>query len=219
MNKNTFADYAENKILDHVFGNTAFSAPATLYLALFTTLPNDAGSGGTEVSGGGYARKDITNNTTNFPNASGGVKSNGAAFTFSAATIPWGTIKGWGLYDASSAGNLIMKGLLRGAAQLFTASASTETITATAHGLSDGNKVLVFTDGGTLPGGLAEETEYYIIGSTANTFQLSTTSGGSAINLTTDGVGNNYVALSYWKTIDQNDIMTVPTSSVSISLD
>ena len=51
-----FSDYLEDKVLDHVFGGTAYTAPTTLYVALYTVAPTDTG-GGTEVSGGAYARQ------------------------------------------------------------------------------------------------------------------------------------------------------------------
>ena len=57
--------YAQPKVLGLIFGNTAYSVPATYYLAAFSTTPTD--QGGTELSGNGYARVSITNNTTNFP--------------------------------------------------------------------------------------------------------------------------------------------------------
>lgn len=100
------SDYLENKILDHILGNTAFSPPATLYFGLYTAAPTDAG-GGTEVTGGSYARVGMTNNTTNFPNASGGSKSNGADIAFPTATAGWGTVTHVGVFDAASAGNLL----------------------------------------------------------------------------------------------------------------
>lgn len=100
------SDYLENKLLDHWLGATAFSAPGTLYLALFTAAPSDSG-GGTEVTGGSYVRLAVTNNTTNFPAASGGAKSNGVDFTFVTATANWGTIVSVGIFDAASAGNLL----------------------------------------------------------------------------------------------------------------
>lgn len=106
------SDYLENKILDHILGNTAFSAPATIYVALYTAAPNDAG-GGTEVSGNGYARKDVTNNTTNWPNASNGDKSNGTAIEFAAASGGnWGTVTHFALFDAETAGNMLYYGAL-----------------------------------------------------------------------------------------------------------
>jgi hypothetical protein len=103
------SDYLENKVLDHVLGNTAYSAPATTYIALYTAAPTDAG-GGTEVSGGSYARVSVTNNTTNWPNASGGAKSNGADVTFPTATGSWGTVVAFGILDASTSGNLMYWG-------------------------------------------------------------------------------------------------------------
>lgn len=105
------SDYLENKILDHVLGNTAFSAPANLYFALFTSAPTDAG-GGTEVSGFSYARVNLTNNTTNFPNASGGSKSNGAAITFPTASGSWGSVVAFGVFDAATSGNLLYWAML-----------------------------------------------------------------------------------------------------------
>lgn len=98
--------YLEGKILDHVLGRTTYTAPATLYAALFTSAPNDAG-GGTEVSAGGYARVAITNNTTNFPNASGSSKSLAVAHVFPTASAVWGSVVAVGLYDASTGGNLL----------------------------------------------------------------------------------------------------------------
>lgn len=78
--------YWSNHLLDLILGATAFTAPATVYMALFTASPGAAGSVTNEASGGSYARVAITNNTTNFPNSSGGVKSNGTTITFATAT-------------------------------------------------------------------------------------------------------------------------------------
>lgn len=100
------SDYLENKLLDLVLGGVAFSAPASVYAALFTVAPSDSG-GGTEVSGGSYARVAITNNTTNFPSASAGTKQNGTAITWPTASASWGTVVAIGLFDAASAGNLL----------------------------------------------------------------------------------------------------------------
>ncbi len=102
----SFPDYLENRVLNHFFGATASTAPATLYLGLSTTTIADDGTNITEPSGNGYARVAVTNNSTNFPAASGGSKSNGAIFTFPQASGSWGTIIDFFLSDASSAGNL-----------------------------------------------------------------------------------------------------------------
>jgi len=50
-----------------------------------------------------------------------------------------------------------------------------------AHGLVDGSSLTLATTG-TLPTGLTVGTTYYVISSTADTFQLAATLGGSAIN-------------------------------------
>lgn len=105
------SDYLENKLLDEVLGKTDYVAPTTLYIGLFTVTPSDAG-GGTEVSGGAYARAAVTNNTTNWPNASGGSKSNGAVISFAQATASWGTIVAFGIFDAVTAGNLLYWGAI-----------------------------------------------------------------------------------------------------------
>ena len=105
----SFSDFAESKILDQVFGGTAWVPPATLHVALFTANPSDSG-GGTEVTGGSYARVAKTNNATNWPAASGtspATKSNGTAIDFPTATADWGTITGMAVYDAASGGNMI----------------------------------------------------------------------------------------------------------------
>lgn len=116
-----WSDYAENKLIDHVFRGAAFSGPATLYAALFTVAPTDAG-GGTEVTGGAYARASIASSTTNWSGTQGagttaassgtsGTISNNIAITFPAPSgASWGTVVAVGLFDAASAGNLICWG-------------------------------------------------------------------------------------------------------------
>lgn len=105
------SDYLELEVLDHVLGGADYTRPATVYVALFTARgtdnQSDAGTNFTEVSGGSYVRKSVTNNATNFPAASAGVKSNGVAITFATASADWGTVIAFGIYDASTAGNLM----------------------------------------------------------------------------------------------------------------
>ncbi len=110
------SNYLAEALLDHVLGLTSYTPPSTIYAALFTTSPDfDSGSGGTEVSGGSYARVAITNNTTNFPNSTGtstGVKTTGATITFATPSAGWGTVVSVGFYDAASGGNLLAGGTL-----------------------------------------------------------------------------------------------------------
>ena len=101
----SFSNYLENKVLDHVFGGSAYTAPATLYVGLFTSDPGEGG-GGTEVSGGSYARQTIAFTVTDSQ------ASSSAAVEFPTATASWGTITYAAVYDAVSGGNLLASGAL-----------------------------------------------------------------------------------------------------------
>lgn len=102
-------DAREALIADSQFGGGATTwAPATWYLGLSTTVPNEDGTNFTEPSGGSYARVAITNNVTSFPAASiengQTVKKNGAKFTFPNPSSSWGTIAYYGFFTAASGG-------------------------------------------------------------------------------------------------------------------
>lgn len=99
--------YLEDKVLDDLYGS---GAPASIYIALYTVTVGDDGAGGTEVSTGdwtNYARKAVTNNNTNFPAASAGVKKNGAIIDFGTATCSSPvTVAAFATFDAV-AGNML----------------------------------------------------------------------------------------------------------------
>lgn len=101
------SDYLELALLNLVLGASAYSAPATLYVALYTVAPTDSG-GGTEVTGGSYARKSVTNSLSEWPSAN--PKQNANAITFVQATADWGTVVAFGIFDAVSGGNLLYWG-------------------------------------------------------------------------------------------------------------
>jgi hypothetical protein len=69
-----------------------------------------------------------------------------------------------------------------------TADAGADTFTAVAHGLANGDTVQVASTG-TLPGGFAALTIYYVVNKTDDTFQLSLAAGGAAIDVTSAGTG------------------------------
>ena len=99
------ADYAENKVLDHMLGTGAWAMP-TIYIALYTSDPTDADVG-TEVSGGNYARQ-----TAAFVAAAAGATDNSGIILFPQATADWGTLTHVGIRDALVAGNLLWQGIL-----------------------------------------------------------------------------------------------------------
>lgn len=95
-----WSQYLEQAILNEVFGATSFSAPGTIYWGLSTQAVSGATQAnvlsGEPSSTGGYGRASQTNNTTNFPNASGAgpaSKTNGTAFNIgaSASSAAWST--------------------------------------------------------------------------------------------------------------------------------
>jgi hypothetical protein len=111
------SDYLENFLVDHIFRTRTYTKPTALWVALFTTAPSDAG-GGTEVTGGSYARVNLAPLDTNWnatqggtsgnSSGTGGLTSNAVAITFPAPTANWGTVSHFGIFDASSAGNLLI---------------------------------------------------------------------------------------------------------------
>ena len=117
-----FSDFLENKIVDQLFRAQTYAFPATLYVGLYTTAPTDVG-GGVEVTGGGYARVAITSSLANWAGTqaaastvastgTSGTTSNNTAITFPAPTANWGVITSFGIFDAATAGNLLIYGAL-----------------------------------------------------------------------------------------------------------
>lgn len=122
-----WSDFAENKLIDWFFRGQAIgitgataaagTGPATLYVALLTAAPSDTG-GGTEVSGGSYARVAVTSSLANWAGTqsagsttastgTSGTTSNNNVITFPAPTANWGVVSHYAVYDASTGGNPI----------------------------------------------------------------------------------------------------------------
>jgi len=110
----SFSDYLENKILDHIFGASAYTPPETVYIALCTSAPTDASTGSdiVEATYTGYARKAVTNNKTNFNSASAGSVSNAVEQVFAECTAGSSTITHFAVLDASTGGNMLAWGAL-----------------------------------------------------------------------------------------------------------
>ena len=95
----------ETRALTWMFTADAVTRPTAWYIAAYTAAPSDAG-GGTEATGGSYARKQFT------PSVSGDLMTNSGALEFVTATASWGTITHIGIFDAATGGNLISWGAL-----------------------------------------------------------------------------------------------------------
>jgi hypothetical protein len=98
------SDYYRNLIIDRFLRNQAFTPPATMYLATFTSATNRT-TGGTESTGGSYARQAET-----FTAASSGVTDNNANVDF--AGMPASTLTDLGVYDLVTSGNRYLWGTL-----------------------------------------------------------------------------------------------------------
>ena len=96
----SLSDTFETTTLKWLLTADAVTRPTAWYIGLFTVAPSDAG-GGTEVSGGSYARKSVAFTV------SGNLATNSAAVEFDVATADWGTITDIAVFDAVSGGNMI----------------------------------------------------------------------------------------------------------------
>lgn len=117
------SNYFSNKLIDLIFRGQSYSMPASMWHALYTTAPSNAG-GGTEVSGGvGYARAELPATLTDIcgtqgagttvaSTGTGGRIANITPVTHPQPTGPWGVCTHGGWHDQSSAGNLLFWGEL-----------------------------------------------------------------------------------------------------------
>jgi hypothetical protein len=156
------------------------------FLSLHTGFPGTTGAN--EVTGGSpaYARKAHTWNV-----ASGGALDNSNQPIFD---VPAGTtVQFAGCWTAVTAGTFYAWVPLGATVDPipFTAVGTTDILTADAHGLADTNQVIVIDLGSSavIPTGLVEGTVYFVRDMVGDTFKLAATSGGVAIDLTTDGAG------------------------------
>lgn len=91
-------------------------------------------------------------------------------------------------------------------------SVGADTITLTGHGMANDTAVTM-TSSGTLPTGLTSGVTYYVVGTASNTFQLSATVGGAAINITAAAGGGTHRATIGTGSASQN----IRDSAVSLA--
>lgn len=102
----TTTAYLRKKLGDHAIGKASFTMPTAVYLALFTASPGDTGSLTAEVTGGSYARVEITSKLSVFSSVTG-IASSSADITFAVPTANWGTVTFVGVLDALTVGNVL----------------------------------------------------------------------------------------------------------------
>ena len=102
------SNWLEEAVLNFFFRNQSVAQPTALYLALYINDPTDADTG-TEVSGGSYARQQVTFGAP-IQTGDKGVISNNQKIEYPIATADWGNVSHWGVRSASTGGNLLCRG-------------------------------------------------------------------------------------------------------------
>jgi hypothetical protein len=97
----SFTNDLETRVLQWALTTGSPTRPTAWFVGLFTAAPGEAG-GGTEVSGGSYARQAVT------LSVSGNLATNAAAVEWPTATANWGTITHVAVFDASTSGNMLV---------------------------------------------------------------------------------------------------------------
>lgn len=97
----SFTNDLETRVLQWALTAGSPTRPTAWYVGLFTAAPGEAG-GGTELSGGAYAREAVS------MTVSGNTASNGDAIEWAPATTDWGTITHVAIFDASTSGNMLV---------------------------------------------------------------------------------------------------------------
>lgn len=186
-----FNDLGKNKALD---GLDESVSGAITHIGVGNATDPGTGTnyGGTEAAGGSpaYARQAVT-----WGAAASGQKANTGALTFD---VPAGTYAFLLFFNASTGntnnylGHIPINGTVKGFFSVDT-TLSNDTLFSVAHGLADGDRVQLFNVfSEALPTGLAEGTLYFVVSSATNTFKVSATSGGAAVDITAVGGGEGY---------------------------
>jgi hypothetical protein len=163
----------------------ALDAIGMSHVGLHTAYPGNTGAA--EVAGGtpAYARKAAT-----FGAAAGSPPVRGLSAAVTGFDVPAGVTVKW-----VAAWSALTGGSCRASAPAGTTIAGAATIQAAddifrsdGHGLPNDRRVVFYPSAGeALPTGVTEGADYFVINTTADTFQISLTQGGAAINLTGDG--------------------------------
>lgn len=210
-----FNDASKNVMLDALDeSNTQIT-----YVGVHTLT--DPGTGTTansgEATGGSpaYARQAVT-----WGAAASGQKTNTGTLTFD---VPAGTYAFLTFWNASSGnttnyrGYAPINGTIKGFGEVDSTDVTNDTITSSGHGLANGDRVMLFNVfAESLPTGVSEGTVYFVVGAATDTFQVSTTSGGTAVNLT--GQGELYFQKVLPETFASQGQITVAASALTLDL-
>lgn len=180
------------------------------HASLHSGFPGDSGLN--EISGGSpaYARRPVTFNA-----ASGGsrTQSGSAIFDVPAAT----TIRYVGFWSALTGGSFLgYHPLGNSPAREFVVETASNLVRSPAHGLVNTDQIVFVGD--SVPAGLAEGTIYFVVNGTADTIQVSATSGGAAIVLTSQAGSAAQVIKIVAEGFGSQATLTLSNSNVGLGL-
>lgn len=187
-------NYAAQAVANHIVGKTAIFSLPTVYAALFTAVGTDAGTGFTEVTGGSYARVATTGSSWNAASGTGpSTNSNASTLSFPTATGSWGTVIGWGLFDALTSGNLLVWDYLGNFTwqPMTVSSASPAVLNVPGNSYANGDTIVYTSEyGGTPPTFSASNFtgQLLVVSPSGDTFTV--TNASVAVNTSSTGNGN-----------------------------
>ena len=212
----TASNYLENALKDKTLRNVNYTV-TTVYLALHTGAPGDAGAAN-ECTGGSYARQTSTWDAAVTDTLTGNTAS--VSFTGMPAVVAPGVVAvSW--WDAVSGGNCLLWGWLTNSAELpkpfVLVDTATDLFLAPSHGYANNDLVTLSSEIGatTIPTGVSADTLYYVVSTLTNSFQLSLTSGGAAISITATGSG--FVQRIVPKTVNAGDTLTFSAGTAKVA--
>lgn len=210
-----FNDAAKNVMLD------ALDESATQITHVGVHTLADPGTGTTanagEATGGSpaYARQGVT-----WSAAASGQKTNTSALTFDVPAGTYGFLTFWNASTGNTTnyrGYAPINGTVKGFGVVDATDVTNDTVTSSGHGLSNGDRVMVFNVfAESVPTGLTEGIVYFVVGAATDTFQVSATSGGAAVNLT--GQGELYFQKVVPETFASQGQITVAASALTLDL-
>lgn len=208
------SNFAELELLDHILGTGSYAMP-TPFWGLHSAHPGETGA--SELTGGSYARQSIA-----FGAAVAGAASNTALEQWDLTGVTAGTVFFAVEWDAVSGGNPLWAVPLGPTgsvvANTFTGANTGDVCTSYGHGFVNDDRVYVKrASGSALPTGYSEDTLYFVVGATTDTFQLALTQGGAAVVITVDGEG--IAVRANGKPFTPGDLLQIGIGDLDMALD
>lgn len=213
-----FNDPAKNVMLDALDESVTQITHVGVHTLTDPGTGTNANAG--EATGGtpAYARQAVT-----WGAAASGQKTNTGALTFD---VPAGTYGFFTFFNAATGNTNNYRGhspfggvtALKGFFSVDTTLVNDQLLSV-GHGMADNDRVMLFNVyAESLPTGLTEGTIYFVVSSAANTFKVSLTQGGAAVDITAVGGGEGYWQRVVPETFGAQGQLTVAVSALSLDL-